>query len=51
MKTDWDKQINTWKTDIEEKQLQSKEQWEAKKAKMKADYDNWQNKVRDDFNE
>ncbi|MFX1570074.1 MAG: hypothetical protein ACFFCV_17090 [Promethearchaeota archaeon] len=51
IKNDWDKQIQKWSKDIEQRNLESKEQWEVRKSKIQKDIKNWQEKTQKDWDD
>ena len=38
----WELKVQKWIDDIERKKIENKEQWDARRQKMKDDFDNWQ---------
>ncbi|MBY9008076.1 MAG: hypothetical protein KGD63_15145 [Candidatus Lokiarchaeota archaeon] len=44
-----DNQFIIWKNEFKKKQIENKEQWEFTKQKLIKDYQNWQDKVKKDF--
>ncbi|MFX1364529.1 MAG: hypothetical protein ACFFCE_19395 [Promethearchaeota archaeon] len=51
IKQDWDNKIKTWNTEMEQRKLETKEQWEARKAKIQQDINSWQEKTEKEWNE
>ena len=49
MTNNWDNQVKEWGDDIERIQEQNKENWEVKKQSIRADIEQWQDNVRQDF--
>ncbi|MFW9989384.1 MAG: hypothetical protein ACFFC3_12075 [Candidatus Odinarchaeota archaeon] len=51
IKQDWDNKIKTWNTEMEQRNLETKEQWEARKAKIQQDIKSWQHKTEKEWND
>jgi len=43
--------MKKWTADIEQKNLETKEQWEARKSKIQEDIKKWQDQTREDWKE
>ena len=51
VKQDWDNKIKQWNTEMEQRRLETKEQWEARKLKIQQDIKNWQETTKKEWSE
>lgn len=51
IKQDWDSKIKQWNTEMEQMNLETKEQWENRKSKIQQDIKNWQDNTKQEWNE
>ncbi|MFX0000547.1 MAG: hypothetical protein ACFE9Q_10125 [Candidatus Hodarchaeota archaeon] len=49
VKQDWDNKIKQWTTEMEQRNLETKEQWETRKSKIQQDIKNWQEKTQKEW--
>lgn len=47
VKQDWEKKIQKWNAEMEQRRLETKEQWDAHKKKISQDFKNWQEKTQE----
>ena len=45
VKQDWEKKIEKWSTEMDQRRMETKEQWDAHKRKITQDFKNWQEKT------
>jgi hypothetical protein len=45
----WDNKLKEWEANFEKKQIETKEQWEARKVKISEDIGKWQEKTKKDW--
>ncbi|MFX1500103.1 MAG: hypothetical protein ACFFDH_03965 [Promethearchaeota archaeon] len=51
IKQDWDSKIKQWNQEMEQRNLETKEQWEARKSKIQQEIKNWQDKTEKEWND
>ena len=51
IKQDWDSKIKQWNTEMEQMNLETKEQWENRKSKIQQDIKNWQDNTKQEWND
>lgn len=45
VKQDWEKKIEKWSKEMDQRRMETKEQWDAHKRKITQDFKNWQEKT------
>ena len=51
IKQDWDNKIKQWNTEMEQRSLETKEQWEASKSKIQQEIKNWHENTKQEWND
>jgi len=51
IKQDWDGKIKQWNTEMEQMNLETKEQWENRKSKIQQDIKSWQDNTKKEWND
>ncbi|MEE9377925.1 MAG: hypothetical protein V3V33_07810 [Candidatus Lokiarchaeia archaeon] len=51
IKQDWDSKIKQWNTEMEQMNLETKEQWENRKSKIQQDIKNWQDNTKKEWDD
>ncbi len=47
VKQDWEKKVQKWTEEMDQRSLKTKEQWDAHKKKISQDFKNWQEKTQE----
>ncbi len=47
VKQDWDNKLKQWNAEMEQRNLETKEQWEARKSKIQNDIKTWQERTQE----